>query len=1199
MLVKGKLNLNRHPSEVTNGDWTDAVNVIVSEDNVVQNEPAFVNDEDFVNAINNSNIFTDEEDYDIINVIDCNEELVIFCRVDNNDVRLLRYKENTKTIENTGVIIDYHNGKFTNDFQYINNKLVITFSEYDGDEDTVLKVIDFDNNVNNNICKYQNPKIKIPNITNTFRNGNLLKGWYFIYIRYKIKHNNYTRWYNTNYSQLVDSCSEEIIFDYPYGDDERRSSNKLSMFKSTESNTSNIALLLSINDIDINYTDYQLGIIIINKTDTKYYRTEDIVINNTTYLLDTTSTLIVSDNQLINTYSSYYNVKNLNFYKNKTYIANYKEKYILDNIKDIDIELDFKLSNFDVNEDINDNDKVNKEIVGIDLLITDEKGKNYGPVRLIDDTTYRIGDFYCYINKVSESVIPAIYLMNGEYQTDSGNGYMFYSDADGSQQEDGAIRYYPSSRSYYFETSEKEYRDIYIATTVGLPQRVLNGVLSNNLYLIYEDDTEIVKNVNVNPLITAGIMPFNYYNFYIHFVDEFGDVTDGISIMDCNLITKDIYIDNDKKLIYATYYNEKYRNPANKENVNKKLLMTIKLNKLPDNYKAFFISYEQFKNAERQSGFIGTHNHNVFNIDLDYKDKIDINADTINLYNIEKDIISNKDILSLIKVSHVNIDYNFKLLPADTVNNILQATNLKSDKDLGEYNYIIFRNNSNPYKNKSKVLIPCSNITYGLECICNTNNCFVSRDYYININDMLFNTSYMKFTGMRGFDDIGRLAKINSVFRLKEIPTEFVKFKNRPKIIVFPATGNTADAEQRQFVIGSIFEVKDTIDLFEQIHYPIGECYPTPLQNYIKDNYINEFTKTIRRSKIIQDESNTIDNRFFPIESYINIIENKGNIIKLTPVGNIILVHTEYSLFLFDGSDTLKADKYKVQLNEADIWDVGYKEVMTTEKGTAGIEKPEHAIVGEFGYIFYDKKQQYIFRFDNNNIVHIEDDIKQYLVKLKDYDLNITNDVKHNRLLFNFTKDNVSLAVLSYNYKFNKWVSKHTYSYIKGYNTINNIYLLNKDRKTFSKFSNEKYNTNASIDILFNSQYEAIKFIEYIKYKLYKTTPKAINDNSPVEGHVDYYAGNAVRVFTEFCDTNDIDLSEYSLNDKTNSVERYDEPYFRFGNWHVNNLRNNRVGEGEERNRIYGNWFVVRIKFGDNKKVELESIDCKFSPDIV
>lgn len=1202
MLVKGKLNLNRHPSEVTNGDWTDAVNVIVSEDNVVQNEPAFVNDEDFVNAINNSNIFTDEEDYDIINVIDCNEELVIFCRVDNNDVRLLRYKENTKTIENTGVIIDYHNGKFTNDFQYINNKLVITFSEYDGDEDIVLKVIDFDSNVNNEIAKYQNPEVIIPKVYNFYKTGYTYKGWYFVFIRYKIKNNNYTKWYNTNHSSLVDECVDTVLIDDKNGILKKYIKSKFS----TTLDICNITNEYMFDNLDKRYSSYQIGFIIKTKDYTKYFKTEDININNNIFLVNNKN-IIEFDNTILDNYNDYYNINSLNFYKNKTYIANYKEKNIkLDDLKDITINL-----------------TINKQIsISRDSQITNTIWNTDNGSYILNRDTY--GWYYC-IEGAENTIMSWCKVINSNNKLLNVTGAFFtnlpyyYYNSNNKKVKisdyNRIINYYPEKHKYcIFENNNTPiYVDKLFIDSINsggfIVQTIIDGKLTaapgspflvayhtfkgNIIYRNDGEDNNITEGDNNQILNYVGFFPNQYYNFFIHFVDKFGNYTDGINITKLNLNTDNITLDETKILLEGF--------DTIGQGVYPPLTFNTIINKYPTGYIGYFISYEKFENEITFSGEL-LDNNNISNIELDYKDRLNLNNTNIITYDVGSivgAIFSNKQTYNFSIV-------NTNILVADSYNNINNSTRLHFEllhQNIITGEYIQLRTDKkNLYNNTIKKLIPCSPISYKFDNECNGKNGFISKDISFVFTGVFYNDTKFKYENIKigdnptGGDTIIYLKEFNVY---KEIPTEFIYFNNEPQVIIAPTGEITEDENKKEFKGTVIIKPMNTSDLFKERHYNIGDAYPVVYQNYIEDNYINEFTKTIRRSKIIQDESNTIDNRFFPLESYINIIENKGNIIKLTPVGNIILVHTEYSLFLFDGSDTLKADKYKVQLNEADIWDVGYKEVMTTEKGTAGIEKPEHAIVGEFGYIFYDKKQQYIFRFDNNNIVHIEDDIKQYLVKLKNYDLNITNDVKRNRLLFNFTKDNNNSVVLSYNYKFNKWVSKHTYHYIKGYNTINNIYLLNKDRKTFSKFSNEKYNTNASIDILFNSQYEVIKFIEYIKYKLYKTTPKDINDSYPVEGHIDYYAGNTVRVFTEFCDTNDIDLSEYGLDDKTNSVERYDEPYFRFGNWHINNLRNNKVEEGEERNRIYGNWFVVRIKFGDNKKVELESIDCKFSPDIV
>lgn len=77
---------------------------------------------------------------------------------------------------------------------------------------------------------------------------------------------------------------------------------------------------------------------------------------------------------------------------------------------------------------------------------------------------------------------------------------------------------------------------------------------------------------------------------------------------------------------------------------------------------------------------------------------------------------------------------------------------------------------------------------------------------------------------------------------------------------------------------------------------------------------ITRFDKTIRRSNVIQDESEVNAWRIFPIEGYKNITENKGSITNLVGIGYYLLVHTQHSMFMFDISAALKTRDEKCSI---------------------------------------------------------------------------------------------------------------------------------------------------------------------------------------------------------------------------------------------------------------------------------------------
>lgn len=238
-----KLNLNKHPSEVVNGSLIDATNIIVSNDNaVIQTEPQ-LDTSDINNQLIN---LIGSRSYSIKYCISCNKELIIFIQFDDdaNNISLYRYNEDynkTKYVTKT----DYHGGELLGTFTYNFNNLIIAFSEYfeDDSKNVPLKTINLgkwnetinDNDVNqlnNSKIHPCNPEIKIPNITTSYVKGNCYKGWYFIFIRYKIDSNTYTQWFNTNEYIFIDTFTNTNLYKSYISSDVKNIGNKKNTWNS-------------------------------------------------------------------------------------------------------------------------------------------------------------------------------------------------------------------------------------------------------------------------------------------------------------------------------------------------------------------------------------------------------------------------------------------------------------------------------------------------------------------------------------------------------------------------------------------------------------------------------------------------------------------------------------------------------------------------------------------------------------------------------------------------------------------------------------------------------------------------------------------------------------------------------------------------------------------------------------------------------
>lgn len=465
-------------------------------------------------------------------------------------------------------------------------------------------------------------------------------------------------------------------------------------------------------------------------------------------------------------------------------------------------------------------------------------------------------------------------------------------------------------------------------------------------------------------------------------------------------------------------------------------------------------------------------------------------------------------------------------------------------------------------------------------------------------------------------------------------------FNNEPSKIVFSIKEET---DKKTVAFGTFVEPKNSVDLFKDPIGNVDQYVPKLLTQYRNDILnITRFDKTIRRSNIIQDESEVNAWRIFPIEGYKNITENKGKITNLIGIGYYLLVHTQHSMFMFDISAALKTRDENVQLYQPDAFEVDYKEVFTSDKGYGGLQDDLAYIVGEFGYIFYNDDFHELYQFDNGQLKLMYEDIQLWLDKYRPNKVRFAHDKYNNRILikFDYIYNNVNPdnriereshnEVISFNYNVGNFISLHDYYFNMAWSTKTKCYFQtehNNDRLNcplhifINEYNYGRFNThmgddskslymisrqevgddhelvyNSYVDIMVNESYELIKFLEFIKYKVRKIYIPWYSDNinNPVDLRKHPYAGDILRIFNEDNDTDDIDINI----DKVNQFNKYKKPWYELTQYNFNYFRNDinkHPNESSDKlRRLYGNYFVVRFIFNnsDNNRIEFESLEC-------
>lgn len=449
----------------------------------------------------------------------------------------------------------------------------------------------------------------------------------------------------------------------------------------------------------------------------------------------------------------------------------------------------------------------------------------------------------------------------------------------------------------------------------------------------------------------------------------------------------------------------------------------------------------------------------------------------------------------------------------------------------------------------------------------------------------------------------------------------------------------------------------DDIDRFTNKYDIQNTLHPKTYVNYIENQFIDRYDKRVRRSNIIADESKVNSWRQFPLEGYKDISENKGNITNLVGIGISLIVHTEHSLFVFNVDNTLKTIDKDVQLYIPDTFDVEYREVFASELGICGLQDDRAWIVDQFGYIFYDNDAHRIYQFGQGKITNIDTDIVQFLNKYKPKTIRFAHDKEHNRILVHMIINTrviypitISELTLSFNYSLMKWISFHDYRFDKAFSTKNILYLLmdtpndvvnttiynilgestvgiidktgfNIDYNNFQNISENlkeyegisnlvsKY-FDSRIDIICNSVYEEMKYLEFITYKLTKI--QYLNDTTtdysptPVEEIATPYSAHSIRVFNDLVDTGILDILIDVEIAKNTSVMNYKKPWWNLGVWNFNYLRDilNSNSENDFLSRLYGNYFIISFVLHDyleenniGRRIEFETLNYQVTKD--
>lgn len=328
MRINQKLNFDSPYENLKEGDLVHAGNIMIDKDTeTICNEPGLI--DYYLHGVNAK----------IVGHIECNEEFLVF--FDNNDIYRVDIRKPIGSNNPVKVGINWHwcGGEVFGTYTYnVNNELIVCISELNPTKDCPLKSINIDKDVD--LYQYTQDsdelytELATAPISNfgdvKFVNGNRIKkGTYIFFIRYWIDNYYNTIWFPIGYpvqvTDLEALTTPKTVFNYNAGDG--KGSGKIQDYYSEDDDYTNTNLLVQVRiftDTRQNYTKYQLAAIVSGNASTEAVVWDKKSIGTMVEFTIDNSFETMSLEELTNEPFNFYNVKTLDNYRNRVYLANYK-----------------------------------------------------------------------------------------------------------------------------------------------------------------------------------------------------------------------------------------------------------------------------------------------------------------------------------------------------------------------------------------------------------------------------------------------------------------------------------------------------------------------------------------------------------------------------------------------------------------------------------------------------------------------------------------------------------------------------------------------------------------------------------------------------------------------------------------------------------------------------------------------------------
>lgn len=1097
MNIIKQLILNRNPKDVPNGSLVCAKNIMIDD------TASYI-----TNEVGMSIGFECSNDGEfIVGCIPCNMELVIFTYNSiTKESKIYRKNDTNNTLKELNTSWKYNGGEITGTYTYNYKKeLIIVVGEYNAkniyDDDLYIPLKSWNlDNENNNLTN--NIEEIIPKYKSSYdvsNSGSLVCGVYTIFIRFKINDETYTKWF-----QLTDDIIiiNEIYKEPPYHtfsfnqEKVTADTSDFKEFKINDNNISNKSININLKWLESTiFTEFQIGYIIKRDAEVLGRIDNNYNINTTTFSLSNNnySKEIKIDNFLESPHQ-FYNVKNIINYNNRVYLSNYTEYKVEDLTEYADkvqasfiskaIQYKNSTNNFSLKATATLSLKqpaFTNTLFNIATYIKDNKRFIVNPHDFIkrlyaDEIVIDTDTEHLKMNKLNvfHNVDDRIDTIKTEYSlwvVNKNNAIddricIFYLDYNYPYEiqinDDNSVTIIDKSNKKEYKIGDSNIRfaigihinikykdsDNYIGsygflglnpkynTPYGYPSDI--SVFAGTIQ-IEKKESIIVKNINTMFNNNRTLIPHQLYNFYIHYIRKDKSYTNGYRI-------QNVFDNNGLHFDIENINGINYFKLPNSKNLDFPLQHPIFKNiDIPKDYIGWFISYEQVEQVTTGVIAVNVDKNEITNTPFIYRGVPIIGDTSIGTF-----------------TKHHAVKFNTK----HKKDNKLREPYIKiSPYTVGDLiiSSVIFKSNS-LYNKEHKTLYRLTDDSFGNESDITQSYkyCpgFYNQEKIVTYDkEIIANPTVSQVSDADGAPTKYKISIITAYnYNIEPLAAYSIKQDyNKGAVSLF-------DANNRP--LGSYFNSvlsPDRVRDFLEIK-PAYIAKPNKTYTNYNKNHIDTFNKTIYRSNIISDESLKNNFREFKINNYKNIFENKGNIVNIVGIGLYFIVHTEYSIFVFDRTAKLTN---KTQLDIPDTFDTFYTELLPSNEGFGGLQDKDESIITKHGYIWFDKINKLIFSYENGKIEVISKDINNLLKSLNINKVTFVEDIIYNRLLIcirlnqKYNKDDIDVAsiTLSYNFNTKTFISLHDYSFTNNYRTYNNSYLFDKykDRKRlyiFDKHSN-------------------------------------------------------------------------------------------------------------------------------------------------